>query len=193
MTVSLIPPGQAFRGPDDTRTWCDVTTHGDRFRPLSPMLLGPVPLYSGMWSKTMENAWQYAKVYPQHLNPGHGWEVTTPYWNWARAGWGNPRAVRYPMGKGTRPEFSLWAGDMLGYIDARRRIYIPLYAQAVRMHELALFFYLRNLALAGDLVLVDFDAYDHRALGYSWDDVINDEKRKMGHGFVLAMMIEGYL
>jgi hypothetical protein len=44
-----------------------------------------------------------------------------------------------------------------------------------------------------DLVLVDFDAYDHRALGYSWADVMNDPERKMGHGFVLAMMIEGVL
>jgi hypothetical protein len=52
---------------------------------------------------------------------------------------------------------------------------------------------LRQAAEAGDIVLQDFDAYDHRALGYSWDDVINDPDRKMGHGFVLAMMIEGVL
>jgi hypothetical protein len=34
---------------------------------------------------------------------------------------------------------------------------------------------------------------DHRARGYSWEDVINDPDRKMGRGFVLAMMIEGVL
>jgi len=58
MTVSVIPPGEAFSGPGDPRVFCDVTTHGSAWRPLSPMLLGPVPLYAGMWSRTMENAWQ---------------------------------------------------------------------------------------------------------------------------------------
>lgn len=190
MSVIVVPPGQAFSRRDDSRTFADVTTHGDSWRPLSPMLLGPVPLYAGLHSKTMENAWQYAKVYPQHESgPGgrHG------YWPWALAGWGNPHGVRYPMGKGARPRYSLWAGDELGYIAARRRIYAPLYAQAVRMHQLELFMNLRQAARETGLVLIDFDVYDHRALGYSWDDVLNDPDRKMGHGFVLAMMIEGVL
>jgi hypothetical protein len=185
MTVTVTPPGEAFSAPGDPRVFCDVTTHGDRFRPLSPMLLGPVPLYAGMWSRTMENAWQYAKVYPQYRYDG--------YWPWARAGWDSSRAERYPMGKGARPLHSLWAGDELGYIAARRRIYAPLYAQAVRMAQLSLFLTLRQEARQGHVVLIDFDAYDHRALGYSWDDVLNDPDRKMGHGFVLAMMIEGVL
>ena len=186
MTVQVLPPGQAFSGPGDQRAWYDVTTHGDQFRPLSPMLLGPVMLYDGMWAQNVENAWQYAKVYPQHEHQG--------YWPWATAGWAAQRAERYPMGKGARPLFSVWAGDKLGYIEARRRIYIPLYAQAVRFYQLNLLMMLRGAAANGrDIVLIDFDAYDHRALGYSWDDVIADEKRKMGHGFVLAMMIEGVI
>lgn len=186
MTVTVIPPGQAFSRADDPRFYADVTTHGSEFRALSPMLLGPVPLYAGMCSRTMENAWQYAKVYP-------GYESAAAYWPWARAGWDNPRAVRYPMGKGAKPSYSLWAGDEFGYTEARRRIYAPVYAQAVRFGPLNLFLGLRRQAREGDVVLIDFDAYDHRALGYSWDDVINDPERKMGHGFVLAMMIEGVL
>lgn len=185
MTVCVIPPGEAFSRPGDPRVFCDVTTHGHEWRALSPMLLGPVPLYSGMWSRTMENAWQYAKVYPQYRYDG--------YWPWARAGWDNPRAVRYPMGKGAKPLHALWAGDELGYISARRRVYAPVYAQAVRFGPLNLFLRLRMMARQDEVVLIDFDAYDHRALGYSWDDVINDPDRKMGHGFVLAMMIEGMI
>ena len=183
MTVYVMPPRAI------TQPAADVTTHGSTFRPLSPMLLGPVPLYAGMWSRTMENAWQYAKVYPAHttgLKPG--------YLEWALAGWDNPRAVRYPMGKGAKPLYSVWAGQFLDYVTARRRIYIPLYAQAVRFHQLDLFTLLRGTGDdSGHLVISDFDAYDHRALGYSWDDVINDPERKMGHGFVLAMMLEGVL
>lgn len=188
MTVYVLPPGRA---PDGCPA-ANVTTRGSFYRPLSPMLLGPVPLYGGLWSRTMENAWQYSKVYPEHASPdgfpGSEW------WNWAREGWDNPRAVRYPMGKGSKPLYSLWAGGKLGYVQARKRIYIPLYAQAVRMHQLDFFAHLMRLASdVTDLVIEDFDAYDHRALGYSWDDVINDPDRKMGHGFVLAMMIEGVL
>ena len=183
MTILVLPPAAHLTYGIPVY---DVTTHGSQFRPLSPMLLGPVMLYDGIWSRTMENAWQYAKVYPQYRYDG--------YWPWARAGWDNPRAVRYPMGKGARPLFSVWAGDKLGYIEARRRIYIPLYAQAVRFYQLNLLMMLRGAAANGrDIVITDFDAYDHRALGYTWDDVIADEKRKMGHGFVLAMMIEGVI
>lgn len=186
MTPVRILPRMALAGGPG---YADVTTHGDLYRPLSPMLLGPVPLYGGMWSRNMENAWQYAKVYPQFAGANIGL-----YFRWAQTGWDSQRAERYPLGKGARPVHSLWAGDELDYIAARRRIYIPLYAQAVRMHELYLFHALREQAYAGSgLVIGDFDAYDHRALGYSWDDVINDPERKMGHGFVLAMMIEGVL
>lgn len=179
MTVYVIPH-HAITQPAPGAF--DVTTHGQQYRPLSPMLLGPVMLYDGLWSRTMENAWQYSKVYQGCV-----------YWPWARAGWDNPRAVRYPMGRGTRPLYSLWAGDRLDYIAARKRIYIPLYVQAVRFYQGTLLKVLRSLAYGGDIVITDFDAYDHRALGYSWDDVINDPDRKMGHGFVLAMMLEGII
>lgn len=182
MTVRVLPVHARATPPDAL----DVTTHGSRWRPLSPMLLGPVMLYGGLWSRTMENAWQYAKVYP-------GYELGEAYWPWARSGWDNPRAVRYPAGRGARPLYSAWAGDQLGYVTARKRIYIPLYAQAVRFYQQALFDRLRFLTVQGDIALADFDAYDHRALGYSWDDVINDPDRKMGHGFVLAMMLEGII
>lgn len=185
MTVYVVPPAYVAKAgwQDDA---IDVTSRGDEYRALSPFLLGPVPLYAGYWSRTMENAWQYAKVYPEHTYGN--------YWPWAFTGWNDPRAVRYPMGKGAKPLHTLWAGDKLGYVDARRRVYIPLYAWAVRFYQPYLLSGLREAHLEGrDLVLVDFDAYDHRQAGLTWEDVINDPHRKMGHGFVLAMMIEGYL
>jgi len=189
MTVYVFPKrwdgGPGKQGPVPVY---DVTTRGpEPWQCLSPMLLGPVMLYAGQWSRTVENAWQYSKIYPEHqFEPG-------AYWNWAQSGWANPRAVRYPMGKGAMPAYSLWAGEELDYVTARRRIYMPLYAQAVRFYQVALLQALRDAAAREDIVIADFDAYDHRALGYSWDDVINDPDRKMGHGFVLAMMIEGIL
>jgi uncharacterized protein DUF6939 len=162
----------------------DVTSTSGNGSDFSPFTLGPVMLYSNTWSRNMENGWQYAKVYPEHVQD---------YWTWAKAGWDNPRAVRYPMGKGAKPLYSLWCGEGLGYIAARKRIYMPLYSQAIRFYRPASLQWLREQAARGDIAIKDYDAYDHRTLGYSWDDVINDPSRKMGHGFVLAMMLEGVL
>jgi len=181
MTVYVLPPWV----PSDLPSF-DVTTHdGNGWRGFSPMLLGPVMLYHGLWSRTVENGWQYAKVYPGYDNES--------YWPWAQAGWDNPRGVRYPMGKGAVPLHSAWAAERLGYIAARWQDYIPLYVQAVRFYQLNLLIALKQHASQGDIVIRDFDAYDHRALGYTWEDVIADPDRKMGHGFVLAMMLDGAL
>lgn len=167
----------------------NVTTRGPApWRLLSPMLLGPVNLVNGVTAQNVENAWQYSKVYPGHHENGF---VTNEYWHWAFAGWKKARADRYPMGKGAKPDFSLWDGEWLGYIEARKQIYVPLYRHAVISHCPLLLTELWRLSKQSDIVIQDFDAYDHRALGYSWTDVLNDPDRKMGHGFVLAMILEG--
>ena len=41
----------------------------------------------------------------------------------------------------------------------------------------------------GELVLWDFDGYDHHELGMDLKEVLNDPERKMGHAFVLAMIL----
>jgi hypothetical protein len=47
---------------------------------------------------------------------------------------------------------------------------------------------------AGDtLYLWDFDGYNHKDCGLSFDQVINDPNHKMGHAFVIAMMLEGHI
>lgn len=181
MTVYVLPKWAKTDLPK-----YDVTSGGSIFRSLSPFFLGPVHLYDGHVSKNVENGWQYSKWYPHHT------EET--YWPWAKAGWESVRAHRYPMGKGApKPLFSLWRGEKLGYVDARRKIYAPLYASAVRDGAWQQLNMLKDFAQQGDIALTDFDAYDHRALGYSWNDVMHDPSRKMGHGFVLAMMIEGVI
>lgn len=166
----------------------NVTTRGpEPWRQLSPMLLGPVDLDWGV-AKNVENAWQYSKVYPQHID--REGNVTGEYFTWARRGFNSAWAQRYPMGRGATPAFSLWDGERLDYIEARKRIYLPLYQQAVKRHARPLLDSLQRTAFERDIVIRDFDAYDHRALGYSYDDVLNDPHMRMGHGFVLAMMLE---
>lgn len=61
------------------------------------------------------------------------------------------------MGRGAIPAFSLWKGEKLGYIEAREKIYLPLYAKAVVKTEA--FQKLKEMSLRESLTLVDFDVY----------------------------------
>lgn len=158
-------------------------------RGLSPFVLGPCKLYGQFASRNMENGWQYAKVYSEYVKTVEGYrEIAPGYWNWAQAGWSNPTAVRYPMGKGRKPEFSLWDDRRLDYIAARKEIYVPLYVKAVKKTEA--WKRLRHLYGTKKLiVLLDFDVYDHREYSMSLTDVLNRPDKKMGHAFVLMMML----
>lgn len=164
----------------------NVTSHGkDQFKQLSPFKLGPVSLYKGYISQNVENAWQFCKVYPEHAdaigNP------TAKYFSWSRAGWNSKQPFRYPMGKGKKPLYSYWDGEKLDYITARKRIYIPLYTSAaVKTNS-----FQELKSIKEDILIVDFDVYDKGVL--DWDTLINDSLHPFGHGFVLGMLLEGYL
>ncbi len=186
MTIHVLP----YNGPKPLFPWVPTTHNTGLYRHLSPFTLGPVPTYvEGTQAMNVENAWQFSKCYRKHLEDG---EPTPAWFAWRDKGWADTYAHRYPMGKGTIPEFSWWDGEKLGYVAARKRIYAPLYAAAVR--ETASFARLEQLYHnEANIVLLDFDAYDHHKLGMTLVDVINEPKRKMGHAFVLAMMLEGCL
>jgi len=136
----------------------------------------------------MENAWQFAKVYAVHLDRDD--QPTDAYWEWAQAGWANQRAERYPMGKGAVPRYSLWDGEHLDYIEARKKIYGPLYIQAVQrtagwQHLLELY------ESSTELYLRDWDGWSmERHNMATLTDVLNNPFRKMGHAFVLKMLLE---
>ena len=159
-------------------------------RGLSPFFLGPIKLYGNHIAQNVENGWQYSKVYAQHADENQN--PTDEYWEWAKSGWDNERAVRYPMAKGSKPLYCLWNNEKLGYIESKRKVYVPLYSNAVKDTEE--FSKLKKLYKTfGKLRLWDFDAYNHRALGLNWEDVMSCETKKYGHGMVLAMLLEGYL
>jgi hypothetical protein len=184
-----IPPREAALPRADL---VNTTSHSPKWKGLSPFYIGPVALYEGavcVTATNVENGWQYSKVYEGHLGPGN---LPAPlYYEWAREGWSNPRAQRYPMGKGKRPAFSWWAGEALDYIEARKRIYFPMYAKAVVKTQA--FENLLNLYRStGNVTLWDFDGYDHRAFGMTYKDVLNDPARKMGHAFVLGYLLENW-
>lgn len=162
----------------------NTTSSFGKYRELSPFILPAPP------AKNLENLWQFSKVYLEHLtvngNPSSAWA------EWRHKGFLDARAHRYPMGKGRKPEYSCWFGEHLGYIEARKIIYATEYAKYVI--KTASFARLVELYDGyGEVTLKEYDAYDHLAMGMSLNDVINNPNRKMGHGFVLAMMLEGKL
>jgi hypothetical protein len=155
---------------------------------LSPFSLGPCPLYGGYTATNVENAWQYCKVYKQHLDSQGN--LTEDYWAWARNGWSDSTPRRYPMGRGAKPEYSLWKGQKLGYIDARKQIYAPLFAEAVLKtkgwQKLLGLYETREI-----VVLRDYDGYRHDLTlrPMSLSDVLNCPNKIMGHAFVLKMLL----
>lgn len=191
MTVKIIGPlsgGKVREGDGIINT---TSRSSGWSRGLSPFFIGPVKLYPSAPCKEalkVENAWQYSKVYKQYDN---GWP-TSFYFDWAKKGFENSIAVRYPMGKVTIPEYSYWNEEKLTYIEARRKIYIPLYKEAVSKTD-AYKELKRIYKSRGEITLFCYDGYDHREFDFSWEDVINHPKLSMGHGFVLAMMLEDYL
>jgi len=172
----------------DTEIEINTTSRSKNWsKGLSPFYVGPCVLYGGRSSRNVENAWQYTKVYEWMVDSDG--EPTKHYWDWAAHGWASTWAHRYPAGRGAVPLYSLWDGERLDYIEARKKIYVPLYSSCVRgtiaYQELQRVYRSRE-----SFALRDFDGYDYEALGMTLDDVLNDPTRKMGHAFVLAMMLE---
>ncbi len=171
---------------------------------LSPFYLGPVECYDGIVSQTFERAWQCAKVYPWTLGTDGNPNARYFTWRdemWAMKGFGDKMSIRFPVGKKNVGKclYAWWKVDgafqKLGYIEARKAIYIPLYAKAVVKTEA----YRRLVELRDsgkNLMLIDFDGYNpwHPHYGFaSYNDVIHCPLLKMGHGFVLAMLLEGVI
>lgn len=181
-------------GPKDRRKTLageqlvNTTSHAsnDWQRGLSPFFLGPCPLYDGRAAMRMENAWQFSKVFQAHAD-SDGMPLES-YWKWAEAGWRSEFAHRYPMGKGSKPLYLLWEGERLGYVEGRLRVYWKLYRDAVRLSPA--FEQLKALHASGvQLVLFDFDGYDHEAMGMRLGQVLLNDTRPMGHAFVLKSML----
>jgi len=170
----------------------DTTSNSGDFRELSPFVLKVPHRGHGV---IFENLWQYSKVYKNQVLDIDGYPDAS-WHKWSESGMAQDRAVRYPMGKGAMPLYSFWDGEKLGYIEARKKIYAPMYAESVSkagaMYRLE-GLYSNCLNTNRELILLDYDAYDHAALGMSLINVINNPDRKMGHAFVLIMLLVGML
>lgn len=170
----------------------DCTSHTDNafWAQLSPFILGPVELYAGLTSHCVENAWQFSKVYPDQIDD-HG-EPTPEWFRWRDEGFHSHFASRYPKGRGVRPAYSYWEENgvvqHLDLISARKKIYLPLYYQAVIKTE-AFQLLKRKYDQGEDIFLADFDGYDYKQRNMSLLQVIENEKKTMGHCVALAVAL----
>lgn len=185
-SYKLLPPGAIVVNT--------TSRSSDWGRGLSPFFLGPVKLYGDYVSQNVENAWQYSKVYVEYTDENN--EPNQSYFDWAQKGWNKRVADRYPMGRGAKPLYSLWDGEKLGYVEARKKIYLPLYAMAVRNTQA--FAKLREAFETASknetaLVLQDFDAHNIDVMNHDLNKIVNNDNIKFGHGYVLAMMLLGML
>lgn len=179
-----------FKTPENAVVVNTTSRSSNWSRGLSPFYLGPVELYNGFESVNVENAWQFSKVYEYYTDPDGN--PSALYFKWAEDGWKDSRAHRYPMGKGILPLYSWWGGEKLSYVDARKKIYIPLYSKAVK--NSSAFEALKTLhVINNDIYLQDFDAHNLVPGDIDYMTLVENPNIKVGHAYVLAMMLEGVI
>jgi hypothetical protein len=156
---------------------------------LSPMVLGPVPLYGGRRAQYLSNALEFSKVYPEDVDENG--EPSQRYWEWATAGWSSPTPLSEPKGREVRPKFTYWDGKRLTGLDARKTVLWPLYRNAVAMTPA--FTHLGTMAeRCPEIVLFAFDGFDEESFGMTLKDVLLDFRRPLSHAFILkAMLLHG--
>ncbi len=142
----------------------------------------------GVMSKTVENAWQFLKIW----DFTEGWDA-----NSAKAAFECDCAMRFPRGKGSKPVGHYWGetGECLDYIEARKRIYLPAYCQLLDQPDRQeLILRLRNEAKLQRIVIWDYDSYSISNLGLqNFSDTINCTVRPFAHAFIVAMAVTGQL
>lgn len=170
------PPG--FNVIDITYLSCSWS------RELSPLLLGPCPLYGGYVAQNVENAWSFSHVYEEHALDGN---PTEQYFEWAQQGWGEVWGHRYPMGKDRSPLFFYWEGKKQS-VSESRKVFAKLYAKAVV--KTYAFGQVKIMAENGDRICFkDFNGYDYTKKGMTLKEAIQCPDHQISHGFVLALLL----
>lgn len=170
----------------------DVTSRSNTWgKHFSPFNLGPVDLYDGHQAFNIENAYQFAKVYPEFADVNGN--PSMHYWEWAKKGWLSPKPNKYPMGAWSKPLYHWWDGRKLSHLQAQNEIFLPLFKKAVT--KTSAFQRLKEMYETSkqDIYLIDFEGYNHRYLEKTWDQVVSDPDRPVGQAFALCMLLEGYL
>jgi len=171
---------------------------------LSPMKLGPIVDMQGNRAKLFENYWQFSKMWP---TAGHcrvsGNNLCAPSAKWREfraRGFASDKPKRRPLPKKQYgfPKFSYYNEEPQGYVESRKRIYVPLYYYLIR--DLPVIAAIREQLVRGEkLMIVDNDGpprdlYPHgmEMTERNWRKMIDDPSVPFGHGYVVAAVLAGF-
>lgn len=152
----------------------DVTSKGEMpFVMLSPFYPHggiPVPFSENLYSWTVEGIWQGLKVFDgEDIDPAK-FEIQDMK--------GIKRTVR-KLGEPLGHRAGVTGEQLLNYIDARKKIYVPSYRWILQNKACRAIQELEDLATRGDLVLLD----------YNTNDDIEDPSKPLSH----ASLVKAYL
>jgi len=177
------------------------------WKTLSPMRLGPVDLKEVMCDfkkeedpgyihygveppekvTSIENLWQFSKVWESEHDDKKSVPTRSFYERRLKA-WSDKKSRRHSR-KGAALLYVTWRnGQRMTYLEARKRIYCPIYARLVKETEAFKKLYKMVHEEKKDVLLVGYDGYDreHR----SWEECLNDETRSFGHEMVLGALLD---
>jgi len=130
----------------------DVTSRGEepwvRFSPFYPHGSIPVPNTPGTFAQSVEGLWQGLKVLEREDIDPSRWEITSMK-GIKRAGGKQGKVLGHRFGVGNPV--------LLGYRDARMRIYLPAYRWVLENRLAAEVGRLRDEAAARTVVLLDYE------------------------------------
>ena len=204
MTVHIHKPYIDVCGPNDdvpsgalklcVGSWAPVMNAGEwrRLWLLSPLCALDsgvhVPGLDGVVSNTVENAWQFLKIWPDE----GGWKEEE-----AMEAFRSRCAIRYPRGKGKQPIGFHWGKDdsILDKLAGRKRIYVPAYSEMLASPEQQeQVLRLREAARVRHLCIWDPDSYNVTRCGMKdIAEAVNYLPRPFAHAFVVALAVEGRL
>ncbi len=174
----------------------------ERASQLSPFFVGPiVDKASGLVAKWHENRWQYGKMWPTAGHIDTNGRPTPAWFEFRRKGYESSKAKRRPLPRKRygNANSSFYEGRVYDYIESRKEIYVPEYAELIR-DKPAMRAMQDILNTGRDILILDNDALPKtvhpqgRAMSQAlWDEMINDASLPFGHGYVVAALLDGYV
>ncbi len=168
----------------------DVTSHSkDKLgRQFSPFLLGDVYVESGLWASSVENAWQYSKVFPEHTDLAGN--PTDEWYAWREEGIERDHPVHSPMRRGAQHLYWFNKGRKLNARAAREELFKPWYMDLARNTD-AWDWLVSEYQQGKRIMMRDFKAIDNVAEQRTFTECLNEPSIPLCHGYLLAEALEG--
>jgi len=160
---------------------------------LCPCFIGPIDIYPlddkfYFTSLNLENAWKYLGVAKKFIDENKN--PTNEYMQWAFNGW----IKEQNNNESTEPIYYLWKGQYIGNIEARFKIFAPLYVDAVLKYAYKSFVVLKEIYNKyGSLIIYDGYNYYNINSEIDFENILYDSKQKFNYIHILAMMLTNNL